>query len=181
MVMWSHWNYVEKKNLLIHHSDKLKRKNWVFTYLPVGHSYGSHPHHVIRLIFDCKIFRGKKKNVTFSKLGISIISGGFFVLFFCLLVGWLTCAVILIPNIPRPTYMHFPITHGSCSPVWGAGRGSRGSWWSCLARCTSVQQAALSDHPPRCLQQRPHAGRKEWFQQINWQRQAGEWTSQVHK
>lgn len=145
MVMWSHWNHVENKNLLIQYSDKLKWKKCVFTYLPIGHSYGSHLYHVICLKFNCKIFKGG---------GQCDFQNVFFFLF-----GLITCVVMLIP-IPRTTYMHFPLTHRSYSPVSGAGRGSRGSWWSCLARCTSVQQAALSDHLQRYLQQRPHAVQK---------------------
>lgn len=49
---------------------------------------------------------------------------------------------------------HIPLPYGSCSPVSLAGRGSRGSWWSCRALCIAVRPAALSDRPPWCLEQR---------------------------
>lgn len=49
---------------------------------------------------------------------------------------------------------HTPLPYGSCSPVSVAGRGSRGSWWSCQALCIAVRPAALSDRPPWCLEQR---------------------------
>lgn len=156
MVMWSHWNHVENKNLLIHHSDKLKWKKMTF-YTPACRWQlwiPSPPSHMLEISLQNQ----KKNNVTYSKLSAKIIS----VFFLCLLI----CVVMLIPSIPRPTYMHppTPLTHRSWSPVSAAGRGSRGSWWSCLAPCTSVQQAAWSDHPQRCLQQTPHAGQKEWRQ-----------------
>ena len=121
MVMWSHWNRGEQKSA--YSSFRLLKWKRKCPYLLVGHSYGSRPYHVICLEFDCNIFRRKSK--TPSHIENEAFECFLYYLFylFCLL----TCVVILILNIPRPTYTHLPLTHRSCSPVSEAGRGSRGS------------------------------------------------------